>query len=392
MSTADLFVLGLAATLLLGIAVAILLSRRRERARPVRARVGGPPLHPGLSAALSEIVAGHHDKAIEHLREVVREDTDAVEVYVLLGDLYRECGQVERALRIHRSVLNRTGLTDDQKVAALVALARDHETAGFLDRARQSFEEVARLAPEGKRPLRHLRRLAERSGDWSAALEAQQRLLKLGGGDEDRKVLAFLHERVGSEALEAGNPKSARKHFEKAIATWPRCTPAYLHLGDLHRRAGRTKDALTAWKSLLDADPGRAWLAFPRFEELRVAGLEVPGFEDWLRALVEARPRDWRARVALTEHLAKTGRVEEARTELDAALRAGSGAPAAQRAAWTLAAEHGVDAEQARHVAELLGERRAAEGHSCLHCRYRTEGPEWRCPHCHRWDAFVPEH
>jgi lipopolysaccharide biosynthesis regulator YciM len=392
MSATDLLIPGLAAALLLALGAALLLLRQREREVPVRARLDHEGLHPELSTGLSELVAGHPDRAIEHLREVVRDDTDAVEVYVLLGDLYRDIGQVDRALRIHRSVLNRSGLTPDQRAAATAALSRDHEKAGFLDRARAGFEEVSRLIPESARPLRHLRRLAERSADWSAALEAQQRLVAREGGDEDRKVLAYLHERVGSEAMGQGQERQARKHFEKAISTWPRCAPAHVHLGDLHRSAGRNKDAVAAWKGLAVADPQRAWLVHERLLGLRSAGIEVPGLEDWLRDIADGNPRDWRTRVVLAEHLAGTGRVDEAREVLDAALQASPGSATVQRAAWRLAAEHGVTPQQARHVADLLGDGRlTAERHACLHCRYRTNEPAWRCPHCHRWDAFVPD-
>jgi len=389
---AELLVPGLAAALLLALGFALVSIRRSSRDAPVRARLDHGGLHPDLSSGLSELVAGHPDRAIEHLREVVRDDSDAIEVYVLLGDLYRDIGQIDRALRIHRGVLNRSGLTPDQRAAAMAALARDHESAGFLDRARLGFEEVAKLVPDSPRPLRHLRRLAERSADWSAALTAQKRLVERDGGDEDRKVLAYLHERVACEAKDAGDERSARKHFEKAIAIWPRCAPAHVHLGDLHHEKGRTKEAVAAWKHLAEADPQRAWLVHERLLGLRRSGIEVPGLDEWLRGLIEANARDWRTRVVLAEHLAGTGRVDEAREILDAALRASPGSAIVQRAAWRLAAEHGVTPQQARHISDLLGEGGlATESHSCLHCRYRTNEPAWRCPHCHRWDAFVPD-
>ena len=73
-------------------------------------------------------------------------------------------------------------------------------------------------------------------------------------------------------------------------------------------------------------------------------------------------------------------------------MRRSGGAPTVQRVAWLMAAEHGVEAAEARGHADVLGKTGAfAEPHVCLHCRYRTTEPAWRCPHCHRWDTFVPE-
>ena len=51
------------------------------------------------------------DRAITELTAAARKDTEAIEIYLILGNLLREKGQLERAIQIHQSVLHRPGLS-----------------------------------------------------------------------------------------------------------------------------------------------------------------------------------------------------------------------------------------------------------------------------------------
>jgi lipopolysaccharide biosynthesis regulator YciM len=46
------------------------------------------------------------DRAVVELTKAARENTEATEIYLILGNLLREKGQLERAIQIHQSVLH----------------------------------------------------------------------------------------------------------------------------------------------------------------------------------------------------------------------------------------------------------------------------------------------
>ncbi|MES2564287.1 MAG: lipopolysaccharide assembly protein LapB, partial [Pseudomonadota bacterium] len=66
------------------------------------------------------------DKAIEAFIEVVKVDSQTVELHFALGSLFRRRGEVERAIRMHQNLVERPDLREDQKRAALFELAQDY--------------------------------------------------------------------------------------------------------------------------------------------------------------------------------------------------------------------------------------------------------------------------
>src|SRR3954465_10965743 len=87
----------------------------------------------GLNFLLNE----QQDKAIEAFIEVVKVDKETIELHFALGSLFRRRGETERAIRMHRNLLERPGLGADQKLIALAELGQDYLKAGILDRAEE---------------------------------------------------------------------------------------------------------------------------------------------------------------------------------------------------------------------------------------------------------------
>jgi thioredoxin-like negative regulator of GroEL len=84
------------------------------------------------------------DKAIDSFIEAVQHDPDTTELHFGLGNLFRRRGDVERAVRVHQHLLDRSDLSSADRQRAQHALAQDFMKAGLFDRAEQAY---ARLAP-----------------------------------------------------------------------------------------------------------------------------------------------------------------------------------------------------------------------------------------------------
>ena len=89
----------------------------------------------GLNFLLNE----QPDKAIEAFIEVVKVDPETVELHFALGSLFRRRGETERAIRMHRNLLERPDLGGEQRLHAMVELGQDYLKAGLLDRAEEMF-------------------------------------------------------------------------------------------------------------------------------------------------------------------------------------------------------------------------------------------------------------
>src|SRR3989442_14328199 len=60
---------------------------------------------------LNFLIANQLDLAIEELSRAASVDADALEVHMILGNLYREKGQVGKAITVHKALLQGSTLT-----------------------------------------------------------------------------------------------------------------------------------------------------------------------------------------------------------------------------------------------------------------------------------------
>jgi len=350
---------------------------------------------PHYILGLNFLVANQIDLAIEELTRAASVDADALEVHMILGNLYREKGQVGKAITAHQSLLQRTKLTKIERAYVLLCLGLDYKRGGFVDRALEAFNEVLRLDAANEYALINLQKLHEEQHQWTEAYDTRQRLNKLAAIDsrpQSEAILAFLENEIGLEALRRKEYTEAVRRFQAAIDLDGRAVPAYLNLGDVRVAEGNEREAARIWETLVNVAPDRAYLAFDRLEALAVRTGNPDRFTQLCRRLIEETPHDWRARLALSRHLTASGRPQEALELLFAALVQNPHALGIHQAIWRALG-------QLRHPAALVDRYSELTEHAvfyldphvCMRCRYRSTELLWQCPHCHDWNTFVEE-
>jgi len=349
---------------------------------------------PHYILGLNFLVANQIDLAIEELNRAASLDADALEVHMILGNLYREKGQVGKAITVHQTLLQRPSLTKLEHAYVLLCIGLDYKRGGFVDRALEAFNEVLRLDPTNSYALVNLQKLHEEQHQWSEAYDTRQRLSKLTHTEsKNESILAFLENEIGLEAMRRKDLVEATRRFDAAIDLDARAVPAYLNLGDVRVAQGKEQEAVEIWERLVNVAPDRAYLAFDRLEKVAVTRGSPDRFTNLCRRLIDENPQDWRARLALSRHLTGHTHGSEAALELlFAALVQNPHALSIHQAIWrALAALHHPSSlvnrygELTEHAVFYL------DPHVCLRCRYRSTELLWQCPHCHDWNTFVEE-
>ena len=168
--------------------------------------------------------------------------------------------------------------------------------------------EAARRAASVDRGVRH-------------AAAARRSSPTIDARPQSQAILAFLENEIGLEAMRRKDYAEAVRRFEAAIDLDARAVPAYLNLGDV--RVARGQRA-RGGRDLGEADRGRARPRLPRLRSARSAGdphrQSPERFTRLCRRLIDDNPQDWRARLALSRHLAASGQPREALDLLFAAL------------------------------------------------------------------------
>ena len=349
---------------------------------------------PHYMLGLNFLVDNQVDQAIDELTQATSTDTDALEIQMILGNLYRQKGQVARAISVHQALLQRPDLTKLEHAYVLLCLGLDFRHAGFVDRALEAFQEVLVLDSQNRYALVNMQKLHEEQHQWGPALQARERIARIDGSrrPENPAILGFLRNEIGEEQQRAGNGTAAARTFSEAIDTAPRTAPAYLNLGDVRAQQGNMAGAVEAWEQLARENPDRAYLVFDRLE--RAYGtLGTPArFAELCERLIAANPQDWRGRLALSRHHAAAGEHLRALELLFEALPHNPHGLVIHQAIWQALGSLKLDPDLARRYVRLAKQTVFyLDPHVCTHCRYRSTELLWQCPQCHEWDTFVEE-
>jgi lipopolysaccharide biosynthesis regulator YciM len=343
---------------------------------------------------LNFLVTNQIDLAIDELTKAAESLGDALEIHLLLGSLYREKGQVARAINIHQSLLQRPRLTRLEQAHVLLCLGLDFKRGGFVDRALEAFNEVIKLDPKNQYALLNIEKLHEDQHQWQEAYEVRRTLGSQAGAEDGRgqAILAFLENELGLQAVARGDYAGAVARFQSAIDLDRGVVPAYLNLGDIHARDDRMAQAATVWEEVIDKVPERAYLTFDRLS-LAYNKLGAPErFPQLLGTLIEKNSQDWRSRLALAKHLEAREDAGGALEQLFEALVHNPHALTLHQAIWQVLARLDFESSLVQRYVDLT--KHAVfymDPHICMRCRYRSTELLWQCPHCHEWNTFVED-
>ncbi len=369
------FALALAATA----AVVGLLWRQRgveerEDAPPAEdARVS--PLLKGINYLLSD----EPDRALQELVRVARLQTETAEVYLALGDLFRNKGEFGRAVRIHQNLLARPGLSRELRMDAQAALALDFQAGGLLGRALREYEKVLEMDPGHARALEAILRIREQQQEWREAAEALARLDRVRGTDSSLHM-AYLQTEMARAEREAGNEAQAMELVREAIATDPECAAAHLLLAEMALDRGDEEAAFASMEALRRAAPRhlpllvRVLLERPEVHERRGRDFLM---DCWRDGGDETLALEWIRVVAARDGV-------EAARELARAL---DFKPEGLRALLHLRAIIGPDDAETRAARRWV---KQARNHVCATCGVEVISMRWQCPQCHEWGSMRP--
>lgn len=355
----------------------------------------------GLNFLLNE----EPDRAIDAFIEVAKLDPETTELHFALGSLFRRRGEIERAIRVHQSLLSREDLPLADRENAQFELAQDFLKAGMLDRAEHGFQAIVHTR-HAQDAIRALVRIYESEHDWPRAIDAVQQLR--GRTDDPVPQLAHYHcERAqamlesdpvdfdaAARALDAAENAARQNGATPASETRVRLLRAQWSAkrGDLEAQRAQLQDILDASpeyaglvaETLLScyATLGREedGLALLQAQYARVPTLDL--FNVIFRAL---RIRDgaepaWSfGRQALRAHPSLLGLDRLLEVELsqegDDHRTCGSLVP-------------GADIGLLRSLIHKHTQR--LDRYACSQCGFEARRYYWQCPGCNAWETYRP--
>jgi len=367
---------------LAGLSTRLFIKGNRSDSKEPRSTEGDRAFLKGVQYILSN----DHDQAIEQFTKAVQVDSETVETYVALGNLYRSKGDIDRAIRIRRNIILRPHISERQRTRALFDLGLDYRKGGFLDRAVQTFAEVLKKDPSNLTALQEVEKIYEELKDWESAYQSRQRISKLVKGDHAH-ILAHHKTEEGKLWQAKGDVLKARSCFKKAISIHASCVDAYLHLGDTYREKGDFKKAVATWKRVVDISPAFTFLAYRRLESAYSRVRNVKTIEEFLKECA-AKNADAFTHLALARFLFSRQDVDGALVELEQAVELDATFWEARTLMGRILLSRNRTDEALKAYQDLIEHLDVLTlEFQCACCGYRPADLLWQCPQCRRWDT-----
>ena len=380
--------------LLLAIVAGWVLGRFTARNRKEQTRDTGN-IFEDYFVGLNYLLNDEPDEAIDTFIKALEINSETFETHLALGALLRRRGKVDKAIKVHQTLLARPGLEPSFSNSTRLQLAVDYISAGLLDRAERLLDDIlSENSPAKWDALRHLITIYQTEKEWEKAINCSAMLLANSAYKKEVELKAAAAHyccEFAEQFLKEEQPKKARELIKRAFSFDKDNVRASLLLARIEQLVGNFKSAT---KYLIKARKNNPEFIshilgplaecyeqlqnMPEYEELLSNSL--PDEPDVsvvlaLSQLIKNRAGDEAAIEFLNDYLTKkpslTGLVELLRLQIPkAGAKVGSNLSLLQLT-----------------VDKVLRKKPA---YQCNHCGYESRNLYWLCPSCKKWDKIKP--
>jgi len=368
----------------------------------------------GLNFLLNE----EPDRAIDAFIEVAKLDSETIELHFALGNLFRRRGEIERAIRVHQSLLGRADLAPEARQDAQFELAKDFLRAGMLDRAEAGFEAVTDTG-HGVEAMRYLVRIYEAGHDWPKAIEAVKRLGRLTQEAVPQRVHYYCEQaemalaarppqfQAVQKALDGAEQAARELAGDCTLGAKVRISLLRALWAEKEEKLEQQRDELEPilnfapmYSGLVAAPLMRCYEALGQVDEgvevLRTHFNQHPNlmvFNVLFRVLrARSGPLEaWRfARKALrgTPSLLALDRMLEVELSAEKDQQVSSAVQDIVDEALTKEVAAGADLELLRRLIHKHTQR--LDRYACQECGFEARTYYWQCPGCNHWESYPP--
>ena len=353
-----------------------------QRSEPKRS------IDPEYIKGLNYLLDQQTDKAVEIFIKFFQVDMTTLETHVLLGNLFRRKGELEKAIRIHSNLIQRAPLSDTAKSEALYELGQDYLHAGLLSNAEDIFKRLIKIGtPETlQRGYRCLVTIYETEKSWHQAITCARRLRTLGA-DYSRHIVHYYCE-LAEKELSEHNYGKAQKYLSKAQAFKQSSIRIKIIQGDLALTRDDREKALECYSQALSDYPGYADTLLPRIKKcfvpynpseyaryvknLAIKDMTVLYIVNYIQALFEAERINEAEEFLL--YLIKTKRapLQVLKIFMEEKLKG----------------TNLFEDKMTRQVIDEINANLSSDYfYMCGKCGFKAHQLYWQCPSCHTWDS-----
>lgn len=165
------------------------------------------------AAGINFLLSDQSDKAVDLFIDLLQVDTDTIDTHLALGNLFRQRGEVDRAIKIHQNLVARSLESSLQQNLSMLELARDFIAAGLLDRAESVLLKLLDDDEIVTDARRMLLQIYEQLQDWEKAIQIASKIKDVSYN----RLVAHYHCQLAEQLLQSAKVKDAMNQLKKAI-------------------------------------------------------------------------------------------------------------------------------------------------------------------------------
>ena len=337
------------------------------------------------------LLSNQQDKAVDLFLDMLKEDTGTVEAHLTLGNLFRSRGEVDRAIRIHQSLMESASLTYDQRLLAVQQLGRDYMAAGLYDRAEGMFKQLVDETDFRLSALQQLLQIYQATSDWQSAIEVAERLVKLGKEKHRGEIANFWCE-LALQQMAGNDLDKAMALLRKGAAADRNSARVSIMMGRVWMEKGDYAKAVESLERVIEQDKE---LVGETLEMLQTCYQQLGKTDEWeafLRRCAEENTGAT-ADLMLAQILEQREGAESAQNYVTRQLERHP----TMRVFHKLIDYHINEAEEGRAkeslgvLRHMVGEQvRSKPRYRCQKCGFTAHTLYWHCPSCRSWSTIKP--
>ena len=337
------------------------------------------------------LLSNQQDKAVDLFLDMLKEDTGTVEAHLTLGNLFRSRGEVDRAIRIHQSLMESASLTYDQRLLAVQQLGRDYMAAGLYDRAEGMFKQLVDETDFRLSALQQLLQIYQATSDWQSAIDVAERLVKLGKEKHRGEIANFWCE-LALQQMAGNDLDKAMALLKKGAAADRNSARVSIMMGRVWMEKGDYAKAVESLERVIEQDKE---LVGETLEMLQTCYQQLGKTDEWetfLRRCAEENTGAT-ADLLLAQILEQREGVDAAQSYVTRQLERHP----TMRVFHKLIDYHINEAEEGRAkeslgvLRHMVGEQvRSKPRYRCQKCGFTAHTLYWHCPSCRSWSTIKP--
>jgi len=341
-------------------------------------------------AGLNYLLNEQPDKAIDVFIKMLDVNSDTVETYLALGNLFRRRGEGDRAIRIHQNLIARPTLTKEQRTQALYELGKDYLRAGIFSRAENLFLELIDDKIHRVAALRNLLDIYEQERDWEKSIATARKIESCSNQKMGAEIAQYYCEQA-EMAIKSIEYKAAMKLLKKALGHDKRCVRASLLIGNIEKSTGNHKAAIRAFKQVGNQDPTYISEALEPMVACHEALGKIDEMAGYLNQVLKQHDGIMPI-VALSEVTRLQHDEQAAADQIMLSLqRTPSISGLNQLIKLNLINSQGKMREQLSVLNDIMAKLIDNNPvYKCNNCGFRGKSLHWHCPTCRQWCSVKP--